>query len=61
MNDNTIVKISILIYDLALLAGTAYLVTIHNWSMWAFLLAAVFFMTSKNNNETKSNDTTGSN
>ena len=61
MTDSTIVKIAILVYDLLLLAGTAYLVAIHNWSMWTFLLAAVFFMTSKNNNETKSNDNTGSN
>ena len=51
MTDSTIVKIAILIYDLLLLAGTAYLVAIHNWSMWTFLLAAVFFMTSKNKNE----------
>ena len=61
MNDDTTVKIAILIYNLVLLAGTAYLVAIHNWSMWTFLLAAIFLMTPKNNNETKSSDTTGSN
>ncbi len=47
MND-TIVKLAILVYDFALLAGTAYLVVEYNWSMWTFLLAGVFFMTSKN-------------
>ena len=53
MTDSTIVKIAILVYDLALLAGTAYLVAIHNWSMWTFLLAAIFFMTSKSKDEVK--------
>jgi hypothetical protein len=35
----------VLLYDITLLAGTAYLVQEYNWSMWTFLLAAVFFTT----------------
>ena len=46
MND-TIVKITVLIYDFMLVVGTAYLVQVHNWSMWTFLLAVIFFMTAK--------------
>jgi len=37
----------VIIYNLILLIGTAYLVQWHNWSMWTFLLAAVFFMSTK--------------
>jgi hypothetical protein len=44
--NDTIIKIAILLYDFCLLAGTAYLVAVHNWSMWTFLLAAIFFMTT---------------
>ena len=47
MNE-AIAVIMILVYDFFLLAGTAYLVQWHNWSMWTFLLAAVFFVTTKN-------------
>lgn len=45
MND-TIVKLAILTYDFLLLAGTAYLVQVYDWSMWTFLLAAIFFITT---------------
>ena len=43
---DTIVAIVVLSYDLALLAGTAYLVQVHDWSMWTFVLTALFFVTS---------------
>ena len=43
---DTIVAIVVLSYDLALLAGTAYLVQEHGWSMWTFVLTALFFVTS---------------
>jgi len=33
-------------YNLALIIGTVYLVQIHNWSMWTFLLT-VCFLASK--------------
>ena len=36
---------AVLAYDFALLAGTTYLVVQHGWSMWTFLLAALFFVT----------------
>lgn len=36
-----------LVYNLILLAGTAYLVQEYNWSMWTFLLAAVFLMSHR--------------
>lgn len=33
---------AILIYRLVILIGTTYLVVNFNWSMWAYLLAAIF-------------------
>lgn len=45
------ISIAVLIYDFALIAGTAYLVEERNWSMWTFLLALVFFMTHKTKKE----------
>ena len=50
MND-TIIKISVLLYNFTLLAGTAYLVQMHNWSMWTFLLAVMFFTTTTESKE----------
>ena len=41
-----IVKLAILTYDFLLLAGTAYLVQVYDWSMWPFMLAALFFVTT---------------
>ncbi len=35
-------SILVLSYNLALIAGTAYLVQVHNWSMWTFLLTVCF-------------------
>jgi hypothetical protein len=35
----------VLLYDIALLAGTAYLVGWQGWSPWWFLAAACFFTT----------------
>ena len=34
----------VLVYDLMLLAGTAYLVQEYAWSMWTFLLACVLMV-----------------
>lgn len=39
-----LVKIVLMMYNLILLGGTAYLVQEHNWSMWSFLLAGFFFL-----------------
>lgn len=41
---DTIITIGVLAYDLVLVAGTAYLVQVHDWSMWTFLLTALFFV-----------------
>lgn len=41
---DSIVKIFVMIYDLILVSGTAYLVQEHNWSMWTFLLTMCFFL-----------------
>jgi hypothetical protein len=38
----------IVLYNLVLVAGTAYLVAMHNWSGWWFLLTALFLMQYKN-------------
>ena len=38
--------LAVLIYDIALIAGTAYLVQVHSWSIWTFLLTALFFVTT---------------
>ena len=34
--------VAVLIYALILLAGTAYLVEVKQWSMWTFLLVMCF-------------------
>ena len=41
---NTIVTLGVLVYDFLLVAGTAYLVVVHDWSMWTFLLTLLFGM-----------------
>ena len=41
---NTIVTLGVLVYDFLLVAGTAYLVAVHDWSMWTFLLTLLFCM-----------------
>jgi len=51
--DSTIIKIAVLVYDFGIVAGTAYLVAIHNWSMWTFLLTALFFITTKSSKDEK--------
>lgn len=48
---DVLVTLMILAYDLALLVGTAYLVQMHGWSMWTFLLTVIFFVTTKSKKE----------
>lgn len=43
------IGVAIVLYNLILVAGTAYLVAIHDWSGWWFLLTALFLMQYKNN------------
>lgn len=50
MND-TILKIMILVYNFLLVAGTAYLVQVYDWSMWTFLLTLCFFVTTSKSKE----------
>lgn len=50
MND-TITKIFMLIYNLILVGGTAYLVQVYDWSMWTFLLTLLFFVSSSRSKE----------
>ena len=41
------VFLAIIVYDFLLIAGTAYLVQVYDWSMWTFLLTGLFFITAK--------------
>jgi len=43
----------ILMYNFTLVAGTAYLVALHDWSMWTFLLTMCFMLTVKSSDEKK--------
>ena len=45
MND-TILKLAGLLYNLTLLAGTAYLIVNYDWSMWTFAIAGLFSIVS---------------
>lgn len=46
-----IVLLMVILYDVFLIAGTAYMVQEHQWSMWTFLLTMMFFMTAKTKDE----------
>lgn len=46
-----LVKIALMVYNLILIGGTAYLVQEHNWSMWTFLLAMCFFFVPRKKKE----------
>jgi len=43
--------ILIMSYNLALIIGTVYLVQIHNWSMWTFLLTVCFLVSQTKGSE----------
>lgn len=45
--NRTIVGIAILVYNLTLLVGTTYLVVEYSWSMWTYLLVALFLQVTK--------------
>lgn len=40
-----IMTIAILLYNLVVLAGTAYMVEVHHWSPWWFAFSIMLFMT----------------
>ena len=44
--DGRMPVLAVILYNLVLVAGTAYLVEERNWSMWTFLLTALFFISS---------------
>lgn len=46
MSDNNLM-LAVMAYNLALVSGTAYLVEAHGWSMWTFLLAGLFCLSTK--------------
>lgn len=41
----TFIVFCVVIYNFAIVAGTTYLVVMHQWSMWCYLLA-ILFMTN---------------
>jgi hypothetical protein len=43
--------IAVLLYNLTLVAGTAYLVALHGWSGWWFLLTLLLMMNYNKNDE----------
>lgn len=47
------VVLFVLLYNLALVAGTAYLVAVHGWSAWWFLPMALFIMTIESGKSTE--------
>jgi len=44
-------NIAVLIYNLCIVAGTAYLVALHDWSGWWFLLTIMLLMRVEVKNE----------
>ena len=48
---DTILKLFMLTYNFLLVAGTAYLVQVYDWSMWTFLLTLLFFVSSSRSKE----------
>ena len=50
MNKTTI-SIAILIYNFMIVAGTAWLVALHDWSGWWFLLTLAMMMSMRSKDE----------
>lgn len=36
---------AILLYNFCIVAGTAYLIALHDWSMWTWVITFLFFIT----------------
>jgi hypothetical protein len=45
------ITIAVLIYNLIIVSGTAYLVAIHGWSAWWFVLTILLLMGVKDKDE----------
>jgi hypothetical protein len=50
MNKTTI-GIAVLIYNFMVVAGTAWLVAVHDWSSWWFMLSLAIMMNIRNKDE----------
>jgi hypothetical protein len=48
--NRTVVGIAVLLYNLTLIVGATYLVVEYSWSMWIYLLAALFITSFKTGN-----------
>jgi hypothetical protein len=49
--NKTMLGIAILIYNFAIIAGTAWLVALHDWSGWWFLMAGLLLMSMRSKDE----------
>lgn len=58
MNDLKYSYILIVIYNLTILGGAAYLITAHDWSNWTMLLAILLLgsFSTKNDKQNHSNE-----
>jgi len=50
---NVLVSFFVLVYNFMLVAGTAYLVALYNWSPWWFLLTFGCMLTLRTNKDKK--------
>jgi hypothetical protein len=49
--NKTLVAYGVLLYNLILMAGTAYLCVEYDWSPWTFMATALFLMSFKNDTD----------
>jgi hypothetical protein len=50
MSDNFVVFM-ILLYNFAILAGASYLIVVYDLSMWTYLLAMFFILSTRKNDD----------
>lgn len=50
---SVIITLIVVLYNFALIAGTAYLVVNYNWSMWTFFLTLLLLIGIKRDEENK--------
>ena len=43
---SALITLMFLVYNLTLIAGATYLIVVHNWSGWTYVLAVLFSYTS---------------
>lgn len=49
--NRTFLGIAILLYNFALVAGTTWLIAVHDWSGWWYLLTVALMMTLRQRDE----------